>query len=140
MGCDLIDNKAGKKERIFLVNQTLSFLPIPLPLNVEDMIQAMIDLEKYINSDGDWDLLVRSGLIHYQFESIHSFLDGNGRKCELDVGLVIIESRAMLPFRFVDGLQLKNELHETPPLIRGVFFCNNIGIGAFRFSHFLAKN
>ena len=51
-----------------------------VPPNVEDMRIAMSDLEKYINNEEDsTDVLIKAGLIHYQFETIHPFLDGNGR-------------------------------------------------------------
>ena len=49
-----------------------------IPPNPEDMVTAMSDLEKYINENQDYDPLVRAALIHYQFETIHPFLDGNG--------------------------------------------------------------
>ncbi|HCJ77273.1 MAG TPA: hypothetical protein DHV88_13090 [Roseburia sp.] len=48
-----------------------------IPPNVEDMQNAMMDLEKYINENTDYDPLIRVALIHYQFETIHPFLDGN---------------------------------------------------------------
>ena len=47
-----------------------------IPPNPEDMVTAMSDLEKYINENQDYDPLVRAALIHYQFETIHPFLDG----------------------------------------------------------------
>ncbi|MFA7533296.1 MAG: Fic family protein [Tissierellaceae bacterium] len=62
-----------------------------IPPNVEDMVQSMTDLEKYINSDDDLDLLIQSGLIHYQFETIHPFLDGNGRLGRQLITLFLIE-------------------------------------------------
>ena len=40
----------------------------------------MSNLENYINEDFDnLDSLVKLAVIHYQFESIHPFYDGNGR-------------------------------------------------------------
>lgn len=51
------------------------FIP-PTPI---DMNSAMSDLEKYINSDDSLNALIQIGLIHYQFETVHPFLDGNGR-------------------------------------------------------------
>ncbi|MCD5410533.1 MAG: Fic family protein [Clostridiales bacterium] len=40
----------------------------------------MSNLEKYINNNFDnIDLLVKLAVIHYQFEAIHPFYDGNGR-------------------------------------------------------------
>ena len=50
-----------------------------IPPNPEDMLTAMSDLEKYINSDDPLDPLIQAALIHYQFETTHPFLDGNGR-------------------------------------------------------------
>lgn len=51
-----------------------------VPPNVEDMKEALSNLEKYINAEeDDVDVLIKAGLIHYQFETIHPFLDGNGR-------------------------------------------------------------
>ncbi|MCI0493128.1 MAG: Fic family protein [Planctomycetes bacterium] len=52
------------------------FVPPP-PGEVE---QLLGNLEKYVNQeDGRFDPLVRCYLIHYQFEAIHPFKDGNGR-------------------------------------------------------------
>ena len=50
-----------------------------IPPTVEDMEECMSDLEKYINEDSSIDDLVKIALVHYQFETIHPFLDGNGR-------------------------------------------------------------
>ena len=51
-----------------------------VPPNVEDMKDAVSNLEKYINAEeDDADVLIKAALIHYQFETIHPFLDGNGR-------------------------------------------------------------
>jgi len=50
-----------------------------IPPAVADMLDGMSDLEKYMNADDGLDVLIRTALIHYQFESIHPFLDGNGR-------------------------------------------------------------
>lgn len=46
-----------------------------IPPNVEDMNQAMSELEKYMNEGDDYDPLIWIALIHYQFETIHPFLD-----------------------------------------------------------------
>ncbi len=62
-----------------------------IPPAPEDMVTAMSDLEKYINEDDGLDLLIRAGLIHYQFETIHPFLDGNGRVGRLLITLFLLE-------------------------------------------------
>lgn len=62
-----------------------------IPPNVPDMISSMSELEKYINGEDDLDDLIRSGLIHYQFETIHPFLDGNGRVGRMLITLFLME-------------------------------------------------
>jgi len=50
------------------------------PPEGEDLIrQKLADLERFIHEDNDLDPLVKLALIHYQFEAIHPFSDGNGR-------------------------------------------------------------
>ncbi len=66
-----------------------------IPPNVEDMIEAMSDLEKFINADDEIDPLIKIALIHYQFETIHSFLDGNGRLGRLLINLFFLEKQVL---------------------------------------------
>ena len=62
-----------------------------IPPNPDDMLTAMSDLEKYINSDDTLDPLIQAALIHYQFETTHHFLDGNGRVGRLLITLFLME-------------------------------------------------
>lgn len=50
-----------------------------VPPTVHDMHNALGDLEKFIHSDDAVPTIIKAGLIHAQFETIHPFLDGNGR-------------------------------------------------------------
>lgn len=52
-----------------------SFVPPP----VAEMKAALYDLEKFINIEDSILPVIKAGLIHSQFETIHPFLDGNGR-------------------------------------------------------------
>ncbi len=61
-----------------------------IPPNVDDMLEAMSELEKFINTEDGIDPLIKAGLIHYQFETIHPFLDGNGRIGRLLIILYLI--------------------------------------------------
>lgn len=66
-----------------------------VPPNEEDMIKAMSDLEKFINEEDDLDPLIKIGLAHYQFETIHPFLDGNGRIGRLLINLFLNEEKIL---------------------------------------------
>ncbi len=64
-----------------------------IPPNIDDMHASMNELDKYINSHDDIDPLIQAALIHYQFETIHPFLDGNGRVGRLLITLFLIEKK-----------------------------------------------
>ena len=66
-----------------------------IPPNPADMIEAMSNLEKFINNDGSMDPLIASALIHYQFETTHPFLDGNGRVGRLLITLFLMERKVL---------------------------------------------
>jgi len=54
---------------------TATFVPPAVP----DMMEALGELEKFFYDESDIPVLIKIGLIHAQFETIHPFLDGNGR-------------------------------------------------------------
>ena len=82
-----------------------------IPPNTEDMTLAMSDLEKYINADDDLDILIRSALIHYQFETIHPFLDGNGRIGRLLITLFLMEKGLLTtPVLYISYFLKKNRI------------------------------
>ena len=66
-----------------------------IPPNPQDMEVCMSDLEKFMNDDDDMDPLVKAALLHYQFETIHPFLDGNGRVGRLLITLFLMEKQAL---------------------------------------------
>ena len=58
--------------------------------------RCMADLERFIHADTDGiSALVRAGLAHAQFESIHPFLDGNGRVGRLLIGFILHQEAVM---------------------------------------------
>lgn len=79
---------------------TALFVP-PLP---EHLPELLTDWEKFVNEPSRLPLLVRSALMHYQFETIHPFLDGNGRVGRLIIGLQLIaEERLTAPLLYLSG-------------------------------------
>jgi len=76
-----------KDQRLGSTIESATIVPPP----VDEMYQALDAFEKFIHAPSDIPQLVRAGLIHYQFEAIHPFLDGNGRIGRLLVILLLIE-------------------------------------------------
>ena len=61
-----------------------------IPPNPQDMVKCMSDFEQFMNNDDDMDPLIKTALLHYQFETIHPFLDGNGRVGRLLITLFLM--------------------------------------------------
>ena len=61
-----------------------------IPPSPQDMAECMSDLEKFMNADDGMDPLIKAALLHYQFETIHPFLDGNGRVGRLLITLYLM--------------------------------------------------
>jgi Fic family protein len=72
--------------------ETALYVPPP----VQDMLEALGALESYIHTQSDLPPLLRLGLIHYQFEAIHPFLDGNGRVGRL-LNALLLSTWQLLP-------------------------------------------
>ena len=82
-----------------------------IPPSPEDMIDAMSDLEKYMNESDGLDVLIRAALIHYQFETIHPFLDGNGRVGRLLITLFLMEKKFLTtPALYISYFLKKNRV------------------------------
>ncbi len=72
--------------------QNARFVPPP----PAESINAIDDLEKFANREPEeLPLLIKLALIHYQFEAIHPYPDGNGRVGRLLIPLVLCEQKAM---------------------------------------------
>lgn len=79
---------------------TATFVP-PLSEHIADLLG---DWEQYVNERDTTPVLVRCALMHYQFETIHPFLDGNGRIGRLLIGLFLHqEDRLTRPLLYVSG-------------------------------------
>jgi Fic family protein len=68
-----------------------TFIPPP----PHEMQAALGDLEKYIHKDDKLPALVKNALIHAQFESIHPFLDGNGRVGRLLITFILVHDNIL---------------------------------------------
>ena len=81
---DILEPNNGAIRRLpgtILKNQQTGEVVYTPPQDYEAILNLMTNLEQFINNDelADWDFLVKMAIIHFQFESIHPFYDGNGR-------------------------------------------------------------
>ncbi len=85
--------------------QSASFVPPP----VEEMKAALVDLEKFIH-DRSLMPVLQAGILHAQFETIHPFLDGNGRTGRLLITLFLFERTVLeKPVLFLSSFFRKNQ-------------------------------
>lgn len=64
---------------------------IYVPPPQQEMQICLGELEKFLHEDNTLPPLIKAGLLHVQFESIHPFLDGNGRLGRLLIALFLVE-------------------------------------------------
>lgn len=86
--------------------------------NIRDLLK---NFENYYNDfSDDIDPLVKMAVLHYQFEAIHPFYDGNGRTGRILMILyLILAKRLELPILFISGY-INNNRSEYYRLLRGV--------------------
>jgi Fic family protein len=85
-----------------------SFVPPP----VEEMHAALDALERYLHEDEPTPLLVRLAFIHYQFEAIHPFIDGNGRIGRLLLILLLVHWTVLpAPLLYLSAYFERNRAH-----------------------------
>ena len=68
-----------------------TYVPPPVP----EMKQCFSDLERYIHSNPQEPTLIQCALVHYQFEVIHPFVDGNGRIGRLLIMFMLLERKLL---------------------------------------------
>jgi Fic family protein len=92
-----------------------------IPPHPDDMVVAMSELEKYLHTPDTFDVLIRASLIHYQFETIHPFLDGNGRIGRLLNTLFLLQQKILTtPALYISYFLKKNrtEYYDRLTLVR----------------------
>lgn len=75
-----------------------------VPPAVSDMHKSLDDLEKFIHAKDDYPSLVKVGLLHAQFETIHPFTDGNGRTGRMLIAMYIHHAKLLeLPVLYLSS-------------------------------------
>jgi Fic family protein len=90
----LLTGVRGKDKLPGEFRRTQNQIGIParfVPPPPDKLLECLDNLEKYLYEDSQYDPLVKAFIVHYQFEAIHPFLDGNGRIGRLLLAILIKE-------------------------------------------------
>ena len=82
------------------------------PQDIDEINRLMSNLERFINDPSmcDYDPLVKMAIIHYQFESIHPFYDGNGRTGRIiNILYLILEKLLNVPILYMSKSIIENK-------------------------------
>jgi len=110
----LEENKAGyrKLPGTALKNSTTGKTIYTPPQDYNEIAGLMRNLENFINDPElcDYDPLIKMAIIHFQFESIHPFYDGNGRTGRIiNILYLIIEKLQTLPVLYLSSYIIKHK-------------------------------
>ncbi|MEA3384442.1 MAG: Fic family protein [Campylobacterota bacterium] len=109
---ELEQNDAGvrKQSGTNLANaKTGEVIFIP-PQKFADIEKLLVNLEQYINEENDIDPLINMAIIHYQFETIHPFYDGNGRTGRIiNILYLILNDLLDIPILYLSNYIIKNK-------------------------------
>jgi len=110
----LEDNKAGfrKLPGTALKNAVTGETIYTPPQDYEEIMGLMANLERYINDAEmqDCDPLIKMAIIHFQFESIHPFYDGNGRTGRIiNILYLILEKLQSLPILYLSNYIIRHK-------------------------------
>lgn len=105
-------NNAGIRKTLGTVikNNVTGEIVYTPPQNKEVIIDYLNNLLDYINIDNDIDPLIKLAIIHYQFESIHPFYDGNGRTGRILNILYLVQQKLLdTPILYLSKYIIKNK-------------------------------
>ena len=111
---DLEKNNAGfrKVPGTALKNAATGEIVYTPPQDYNTILELMANLEQFINDEtmSDLDILIKMGIIHYQFESIHPFYDGNGRTGRIiNVLYLVMNDLLDLPILYLSRYIIENK-------------------------------
>ncbi len=111
---ELEKNNAGfrKVPGTALKNATTGEIVYTPPQDYKTILDLMTNLEQYINDSkiSEFDTLVKMAIIHYQFESIHPFYDGNGRTGRIiNVLYLVMNNLLNLPVLYLSRYIIENK-------------------------------
>ncbi len=108
----LEQNNAGirRQSGTVLKNEQTGEVIYTPPQEFEVVDKLMSNLERYINEPNDVDPLVNMAIIHYQFESIHPFYDGNGRTGRImNILYLVLNNLLDIPILYLSQYIIQNK-------------------------------
>jgi len=126
----LEQNDAGfrKQRGTVLKNPITGEVKLIPPQNPKTIIELMSNLVEYINYEEleEFDSLVKMAIIHYQFEAIHPFYDGNGRTGRIiNILYLLLEDLLDIPILYLSRYIIKNK-SDYYRLLKQVSFDNGL--------------
>ena len=109
---ELEQNDAGVRRQsgTVLRNMATGEVVFEPPQEYEVIQDLLTNLEQYINESNDIDPLVNMAIIHYQFESIHPFYDGNGRTGRIiNILYLILKELLDIPILYLSSYIIQNK-------------------------------
>ena len=109
---ELENNDAGirKVPGTSLVNDRTGEVIYTPPSDEKIILSLLSNLERYINIDDEIDPLIKMAVIHYQFESIHPFYDGNGRTGRIiNVLFLVLKDLIGSPILYLSSYIINNK-------------------------------
>lgn len=100
----ILDNARGKDKTPDEFKRTQNWIGPPgcllreavfVPPPPEKMLELMGDLESYYHAEDDTNILVKAAILHAHFETIHPYLDGNGRLGRLLITFMLCEKKVL---------------------------------------------
>lgn len=80
------------------------------PQSETDIRELLKNLEEYLNAESEYDPLIQLALIHFQFESIHPFYDGNGRTGRiLNILYLVLKKKINQPILYLSKYIIENK-------------------------------
>ena len=108
---EIIHNNAGlRKSGETVLKDSKGNIVYRPPAHIEDIKDLLSNLEVYMNNDNNIDPLIKLAIIHYQFEAIHPFYDGNGRTGRiLNILYLILKELLDFPILYLSKYINKNK-------------------------------
>ncbi len=115
-------NNAGirKQSGTVLMNEKTGEVVYRPPETEEEIRNLLSNLENYINNEDEIDDLIKLAVVHYQFESIHPFYDGNGRTGRIvNILYLVLKDLLDSPILYLSKYIMENK-QEYYELLQGV--------------------